>query len=147
MTSAQLTQVLIALAPYLVPPLLGLVVYLVKRAIEALPGAQRDEVARICGVLVQAAEQALPGTTGAEKKQAVIDDLHAILKASHLKVPPALVDAFIEAAVLTQHDGHAPAAPDPDDDPMGFHPAVPASPSPAQEQPAVVPPASRLRYR
>jgi hypothetical protein len=109
--STELIQILLALAPYVVPPLVALLVYLVKKAIDRLPANQRVVVSGIVRTSVAAADQlASDQLNGPGKRQVALEMIEAQLKHMHIDVPAPVVNALIEEAVLALHMARAGAS-------------------------------------
>lgn len=97
--NSPLAQVLLVLMPYLVPVIVALNVALAKLLLGKLPQSQRMEAEALINACVMAVEQSMPGAGGPEKKQAAESLIADVLTSVHVKVPAALIDTFIEAAV------------------------------------------------
>src|SRR5260221_14450391 len=100
-----MNELLIALIPYIVPPLVAASVFAGKLLLEKLPERQRGEVASLISVCVQAVEQANPNLSGPEKKAAAVKMIGEVLASAHIKASPQLVDMFIEYAVGVMNEG------------------------------------------
>lgn len=95
-----LTQILIALAPYLVP----LLVFLLGKAYQGfmaqLPANQRPVVQEIVKTAVVAAEKlSSDALNGPGKKQVAIDFIEQELDSWGIKVPSSVISSMIEQAV------------------------------------------------
>lgn len=98
--SPTVSQLLLALAPYLVPVLASVLVFLVKSAIEKLPVNQRFFVQSIVDTAVRATEQTASSVlTGSGKKQVAVEMVEAELAHWHINIPSSVVSALIEEAV------------------------------------------------
>jgi len=96
-----LVTFLLALAPYLAPPIIAALVVLVKSAIDKLPANKRPFVADIVKTTVAAVEKmAADQLNGPGKKQMAIELVDAQLKHFGMEVPLPVTNALIEEAVL-----------------------------------------------
>jgi hypothetical protein len=87
-------SLVLALIPYVVPFLVALAVAFGKYLLDKLPSSQRREADALIQAAVLAAEHLSPGD------QAAADALIGqVLSAAHVKVPPAVVQAFTHAAL------------------------------------------------
>lgn len=95
-----LLQFLLALAPYLAPPIIAALVVLVQSAIAKLPANKRDFAANVVNTVVAAVDQmASDQLNGPGKKQMALELVEKELKAFGMQVPESTVNALIEEAV------------------------------------------------
>jgi hypothetical protein len=91
---------LLALAPYIVPPLVGVIVYLVKLGFDHLPANVHAMVVQAVQAGVKASEQmASPQLNGPAKKQLATEMIEKILATWHINVPASVISTMIESAV------------------------------------------------
>lgn len=101
MNTQQLTQLLLALAPYLVPILAAILVPVVKSFLDRLPAATRIRIAEITATAVNATEQVMaPDASPTQKKAEAIRRIEAGLAQAKLSVPASVYDSLLEEAVL-----------------------------------------------
>lgn len=101
MTMQQFTQLLFALAPYLVPILAAVLFPIVKSFLDKLPAPARARIAEIVTTAVNATEQVMaPDASPQQKKSEAIRRIEAGLAQAHLNVPASVYDSLIEEAVL-----------------------------------------------
>lgn len=101
MTMQQFTQLLFALAPYLVPILAAVLFPIVKSFLDKLPAPARARIAEIVTTAVNATEQVMaPDASPQQKKSEAIRRIEAGLAQAHLSVPASVYDSLIEEAVL-----------------------------------------------
>lgn len=101
MTLSQFTNLLLALAPYLVPILAGILFPIVKSFLDKLPAAARARLADIVHTAVDATEQVMaPNASPAQKKSEAIRRIEDMLAQAKLNVPASVYDSLIEQAVL-----------------------------------------------
>ena len=100
-----LSQVLLSLAPYVVPPILAVLTYLVKSYIDKLPVNQRSFLSGIISSAVNAVEQeAGSDVSGTSKKQLATEFIEAELAHWKINVPASLISILIEDAVRQMHE-------------------------------------------
>lgn len=100
MSQPQVVSLLLALAPYLVPPLVAVLSVLVKNAFSKLPANQRDLIKQVAQTAVVATEQtASQALNGPGKKQLAVDFVETELSHWGIKAPSGLVSTLIEEAV------------------------------------------------
>ncbi len=98
---SQILAFLLALAPYLAPPIIAALVVLVKSAIDKLPANKRPFVANVVKTTVAAVEKmAADQLNGPGKKQMAVEMIDAQLKHFGMEVPLPVTNALIEEAVL-----------------------------------------------
>jgi hypothetical protein len=96
-----LSAFIIAAVPYFVPVLLAGLVYITKKFLDRIPTSARPLVAAVVSTNVAAVEKlASTQLAGPGKKSMAIDMINAELGHLKLKVPPAIISALIEEAVL-----------------------------------------------
>lgn len=105
------SQLLIALAPYVVPVLVALltpiVTYAVNTILSKLPINQRAIVSAAVHTGVTAAEQMADATlNGPGKKQMALELIEKQLATWHIAVPSSVVNAMVEEAVYTLKPTH-----------------------------------------
>lgn len=89
---------LLALAPYIVPFVIGAVVYLARRLEQRIPAKNLGLIQHLVEAAVLSVEQAHPELAGADKKAAALATIESLLAAAHIKADAAVVDTFLEAA-------------------------------------------------
>ena len=95
------TDVLLALAPYLVPPIVAILGYLIMNALAKLPAGQRTFIQGIVTTAVSAVEQEAGGNlNSAGKKQLAVEFVEKELALWHINIPASVVSTMIEEAVL-----------------------------------------------
>ena len=103
--------ILLALAPYLVPPLVGAITVLVKSAFEKMPANQQALAKSVVQSVVLGLEQN-PGIlpyNGPAKKQIAIEAASAILNKYGIKADPVLLNSLIEETVFAINSAKSPA--------------------------------------
>jgi hypothetical protein len=101
MTANDVVTLLLALAPYVVPPIAALLFVAARSMIEKLPAQQRALVAGIVQSSVAAIEQTATSTSnGPAKKQLAVELIGKQLAAFHINVAPAVVESLLEEAVM-----------------------------------------------
>jgi LL-H family phage holin len=101
MSALELNALLLALAPYIVPPLVAGLVYVVNGAIAKTPVNVRSVVADVAHTAVAATEMtASSQLNGAGKKQVATELIEKQLSTMGVKVDNATISALIEQAVL-----------------------------------------------
>lgn len=97
-------EVLLALAPYLVPLIVSVLVMVVRSMIEKLPAQQRAFVAGIVQSSVAAIEQtSTMDLNGPAKKQMALELIEKQLSHFHVSVSSAVIEALLEEAVMAIH--------------------------------------------
>ena len=95
-----LSQILLALAPYITPVLVALLTYVVKSAIDRLPANQRSFVSGIVRTAVVAASQMASDTlNGPGKRQIALELIEKELDHFGIKIPSSIINGLIEEAV------------------------------------------------
>lgn len=109
----QILTLLLALAPYLAPPIIAALVVAVNSAISKLPANKRDFAAGVVNTVVAAVDQmASDQLNGPGKKQMALELIEKELKAFGMQVPESTVNALIEEAVkLSKSSAVVVAAP------------------------------------
>jgi hypothetical protein len=112
------TQLILSLAPYIVPIIVALCVAFGKSLVAKLPTNVRDEAHLIVQHVVLSMEQTGQNMSGPAKKQAALALIESLLKNLHISIPASLIDVFIESAVASMNEGRdtTPVAP------VGFTP-------------------------
>lgn len=94
-------QLLLTLAPIVIPVLIAYLTLAVKKGFEKMPSTQRQTLAAIVQTAVNAVEQTSFGKeTPEEKKVAALRMIQDSLDHFGLKVPNSVIDPFLEEAVL-----------------------------------------------
>ena len=126
------TQELIALITVLAPLAVSVAGALYKHLLERLPSSQRSVLAGAASLGVVVADQVGGELSNTEKKAKAMQVVNGIIGSSLFpgrKLPPAVVDAVIEATVASLHDGQQKEAQDAEQPtsqaPVGFQ--APAS--------------------
>lgn len=97
----QFTSILLALAPYLLPPLLAFIGLEAKKAWDKLPTNQRALLSNVVGTAVTAVQQTMPDAGNVTKKSRAIELVLAQLAHLGLNVPAPVLDQLIEEAVFS----------------------------------------------
>src|SRR5262245_41080774 len=95
-----------AMLPFLIPLGQFLFAFLAERL---LPANQLAYAQFFVQTVVGGVEQGMQNKAGPDKKQAALDAMSAILAHYHINIPPKLIDALIEEAVLMLHSSQESA--------------------------------------
>ena len=93
------------------PLVIPVVVYLVQFILSRSPDKIHNRVLDITHVAVGAIEQAHQDSSGAAKKSAALGLITQVLKDSHIRVSPALIDASVEYVVGLMNGLATPSIP------------------------------------
>lgn len=93
-------QLLLALAPYVAPPLIGAVAVLVRAAYEKMPSSKQALAQQVVGAVVAGVQQQATAN-GAIKKQMAVETASSILDSYGVKVSPALINTLVESTVYS----------------------------------------------
>lgn len=99
-------QFAVAFGPIVLPVIWAITVALYKYTLEGLPTRQRAFLQNIVYTCVAAVEQRGSDMTSAQKKALAFDFIHANLNHFKVRVPDAVIESFLEEAVLVI--GHKP---------------------------------------
>lgn len=109
-----MTQLFIAIIPYLAPLIIIIVGYFYHIIIVHLPAQQRAYVTQWADTVVAFVEQQFPGSSNAEKKEHAMVMLRLFFKTFKLPIPDdTVLSAFIEAAVNALSNAAPPEPPKP----------------------------------
>lgn len=100
MNMQTIVQILLALAPYVGPPLAALEIYLVKKAIDSLPANKRNLILPVVRTAVTAASQmASDNLNGPGKRQIALELIEKELAHYNISIPSSVLNGMIEEAV------------------------------------------------
>lgn len=93
--------IVLALIPYVVPSVLGLIVYIYHQVWQRTPEKQRHALEQLATPIVQMVEQQYKDATPQQKKEAALHAISLAFTAFNLPEPDdAVINAFIESAVF-----------------------------------------------
>jgi len=94
-------QIVLALIPYVVPSVIGLIVYVYHQVWQRIPEKQRDALEQLALPIVQMVEQQYKDASPEQKKEAALHTISLAFTAFNLPEPDdAVINAFIESAVF-----------------------------------------------
>lgn len=95
------TQIALALIPYVVPSVIGLLVYTYHQVWQRIPEKQRNALEQLATPAVQMVEQQYKNASPEQKKEAALHQISLAFTAFNLPEPDSsVINAFIESAVF-----------------------------------------------
>lgn len=109
MTMAQVVALLLALAPYIAPPIVGAIAVLVKSAYEKMPASKQALATNVVYAVVSGLEQnsGLLAVNGPAKKQMALETAANILDHYGVKVSTDTLNSLIESCVYAINQSKA----------------------------------------
>jgi hypothetical protein len=97
------TQIIIDIMPYIIPSLLGLVVYIYHQIFQRIPEKQRETLMQLIVPIVSRVEQVYGSLSLDQKKAIIIKMINSAFAAFDIPAPDsAIISALIDAILLAK---------------------------------------------